>query len=372
MRTFGVEEELLLVDPGSGAAVPMAGQVMDLYARSDLSGIAPEAGVRAVALTHEFVQEQIETATAVHTTLHGLAEDILAGRARADFLARQVGARAIALGTAPLPAELHTVRLPRFEAIRNQLGLTAVQQLTCACHVHVGIRSPEEGVAVLDRIRVWLPALAALSANSPFWDGTDTGYASFRTQLWGRWPTTGPTEIFGSADAYRRLVRDLLATGVLLDEGMVYFDARLSRTYPTVEIRVSDVCLNAKDAVLIAALTRALVETAARQWRSGRPPPVMPAPLLKLAAWQASRHGIEAELLHPLDARPYPAEDVIGLLLDHTLPALADVGDDAWAEDLLRDLLRRGNGSRQQRNAYRDTRSFTGVVAEALKHTGTG
>ncbi|MCW2134124.1 glutamate--cysteine ligase [Arthrobacter sp. VKM Ac-2550] len=372
MRTFGIEEELMLVDPGSGATVPVAGQVMDLYARSGSPMINPGAGVPAVALTHEFVHEQIETATAVHTTLNGLTRDIVAGRARADALARQVGARAVALGTAPLPAELHTVRLPRFEAIRNRMGLTAVQQLTCACHVHVGIESPEEGVAVLDRIRVWLPILAALSANSPFWHGTDTGYASFRTQLWGRWPTTGPTEIFGSADAYRRLVRNLLTTGVLLDEGMVYFDARLSRNYPTVEIRVPDVCLTVNNAVLIAALARALVETAARQWRSGQPPPVMPAPLLKLASWQASRHGVEADLLHPLEARPGPAKDIISLLLNRTLPALADAGDDARTEELLKALLRRGTGSSEQRNAYKDTRSFTAVVAEALKHTGTG
>ncbi|WP_205834518.1 YbdK family carboxylate-amine ligase [Crystallibacter degradans] len=326
MRTFGVEEELLLVDPGSGMAVPVARQVMDLYARSGVAGMAPEAGVRA------FVQEQIETATAVHTTLHGLAEDILAGRARADVLAPQVEATAIALGTAPLPAELHTVRLPRFEAIRNQLGLTAVQQLTCACHVHVGIESPEEGVAVLDRIRVWLPVLAALSANSPFWDGTDTGYASFRTQLWGRWPTTDPTEIFGSADAYRRLVRDLLATGVRLDEGMVYFDARLSRTYPTVAIRGlrrlsqrQRLCpyrrpgpragLDGSKAMAVrtaaACDPRSPAETCRLAGQQARHRSRTP-PSSGCAAFSSGRH-------HRITAQP-------------TLPALADIGDDAWAK----------------------------------------
>lgn len=376
MRTFGVEEELLLVDAGSGAVVPVAGQLMDLQARASKTagrsgsgpiGSGPGVDAPGAALEHEFVHEQIETHTGIHTALEQLSGDIRAGRARADALAREAGARAVALGTAPLPADLHTVALPRFNAIREQLAFTAVQQLTCACHIHIGVASPEEGAAVLDRIRVWLPVLAALSANSPFWDGTDTGYASFRTQLWGRWPATGPIEILGSAGAYRQLVDALLATGVLLDEGMVYFDARLSRHYPTVEIRVPDVCLRAEDAVLIAALARALVQTAARQWYEGLPPPPVPAPLLRLASWQASRYGIDAGLLHPMTAVPCPAREIIALLMKHVRAALAENGDEEHAAGLLQDLLARGTGASQQRTAFHRTGSFTDVVAESLQ-----
>ena len=94
---------------------------------------------------------------------------------------------------------------------------------------------------------MWLPVLLALSANSPFWQGRDTGYASFRSQAWTRFPTAGPTEIFGSAAAYEARAAGLVDTGVLLDRGMIYFDARLSHKYPTVEIRVADVCLHAED-----------------------------------------------------------------------------------------------------------------------------
>jgi glutamate---cysteine ligase / carboxylate-amine ligase len=219
----------------------------------------------------------------------------------------------------------------------------------------------------LDRIRVWLPVLVALSANSPFWDGNDTGYASFRTQLWGRWPATGPIDVLGSAGAYRQLVDALLATGVLLDEGMVYFDARLSRHYPTVEIRIADVCLRADDAVLIAALARALVDTAVRQWCEGLPPPPVPSPLLRLASWQASRYGIEAELLHPLTATPCPAQKVIALLIKHVRVALAESGDETCVTGLLRDLLTLGTGASRQRTAFHRTGSLTDVVAESLQ-----
>ena len=125
-----------------------------------------------------------------------------------------------------------------------------------------------EGVAVLDRIRGWLPCLLALSANSPFWQGHDSGYASFRSQVWGRWPSAGPTGLFGSAETYHATTRAMIASRTILDLGMVYFDARLSAQHPTVEVRVADVCLDADDAVLMAGLVRALVDTAARSWRA--------------------------------------------------------------------------------------------------------
>jgi glutamate---cysteine ligase / carboxylate-amine ligase len=161
-------------------------------------------------------------------------------------------------------------------------GLTAQEQLTCGCHVHVEIGSDEEGVAVLDRIQPWLAALLALSANSPFWQGMDSSYASFRYQAWGRWPCSGPTEWFGSAQAYQATVDQMVRTGTLLDTGMVYFDARLSQHYPALEVRIADVCLRHEDAVLIAALVRALVETKARAWQQDAAPLRMRGELLRL------------------------------------------------------------------------------------------
>ena len=133
-----------------------------------------------------------------------------------------------------------------------------------------GRTSASEGVAVLDRIQPWLATLLALSANSPFWQGVDSAYASFRYQAWGRWPCSGPTGQFGSAAAYQATVQQMIDTQTLLDSGMVYFDARLSEHYPTIEVRIADVCQHADDAVLIAALIRGLVETEARNWQAGR------------------------------------------------------------------------------------------------------
>ena len=195
---------------------------------------------------------------------------------------------------------------PRYQAMVETYGLTTAEQLTCGCHVHVGVDSPEEGVAVLDRIRIWLPVILALTANSPYWQGVDSGYASFRSQAWTRLPTAGPTDAFGSAEHYHAEVDRLLRTGVAQDLGMIYFDARLSHHLPTVEIRIADVCLYRDDSLLVAALVRALVETAARDWRAGTAAPAVATSVLRLATWRAGRSGLDGDLLDPVHGTAAP------------------------------------------------------------------
>jgi glutamate---cysteine ligase / carboxylate-amine ligase len=287
MRTFGVEEEFLLVDAQTGNHAAVG---EDLIAaqnprRSTLGGCDRPAARRGNFLTTEVQREQVEAVSAPFTNLSDLAAALKEGRAEANRQAMDFGARAAALGTSPLPALPHLVQTARYRAMEDRFGVALREQLMCGFHVHVAVDSPDEGVAVLDRIRIWLPTLIALSANSPFWQGQDTGYASFRYQVWRRWPTAGPTEIFGSARAYHDLLEMLLSCNVLLDRGQIYFDARLSGTYPTVEIRVPDVCTDAADAVALAAIVRALVKTAAQDWAEGKDPPAVPAEMLRLASW---------------------------------------------------------------------------------------
>jgi carboxylate-amine ligase len=241
--------------------------------------------------------------------------------------------------------------------------------LTCGCHVHVSVSDDEEGVAVLNRIRVWLPVLTALTANSPFWQGEDTGYASYRSQAWHRWPSAGPNEVFADAAEYHRLIDAVLATGTVLDTGMVYFDARLSAHWPTVEVRTADVALRVEDAVTLAGIVRGLVETAARAARAGNPPPEVPAAVLRVATWRAGRSGLSGDLVHPLTGRPAPAADVLGALLEHVGPALADVGDEQRVTDGVGMLLRQGTGADLQRRIHQATGDLTAVVRAAVAVT---
>ena len=174
----------------------------------------------------------------------------------------------VAVATSPFKVRPTPTENERYARMTEMFGIIARQQLTCGQHIHVSINSPDEGVAALDRIRGWLPLLTAISANSPYWQGQDTGYASYRSIAWGQWPTAGPTEAFGDVDGYHRAIAGLLATGAAMDDGMIYFDARLSAKYPTLEIRVPDVCTDVGDSALIAALARGLVDTSATDWRA--------------------------------------------------------------------------------------------------------
>jgi len=367
MRTFGVEEELLIADPVDGMPLPFAAGILDIAAQPHIHTASnPEAGE---SLKSEFKQEQIEVNSRPCRTAGELRDEIRLGRALADSAARTLGARVAALATPPEFHATPTLGNQRYATMGTEFGLISREQLTCGFHVHVAIESPDEGVGVLDRMRQWLPVLLALSANSPFWMGSDTGFASYRTQIWNRWPTAGPMDVFGSAEGYRAVLANLLGTGVPLDEGMIYFDARLSRGHPTVELRIADVCLYAEDALTIAVIARALVETAATQWRKGEPPSDALTSLLRMANWRSSRFGINDQLIHPLDQRPYPAADVAGALLRHVRGALTKSGDLALARSGVAKILRRGTGERLQRQAYNRRFRLSDVVSAAIAST---
>jgi glutamate---cysteine ligase / carboxylate-amine ligase len=374
LRSVGVEEELLLVDPATGRPRAVAGTVLQAARQPDPdqgdgADAREGAGQAAEEPEFELQLQQLETNTRPCRTLEDLGREVRRCRASAADAAGRAGVRVAALATSPVPVEPEIAGKGRYQKMARRFGLTAQEQLTCGCHVHVGISSADEGIAAVDRIGPWLAVLLALSANPPFWQGRDSSYASFRYQAWGRWPSSGPTGTFGSVQAYRDTVQQMVRTGTLLDAGMVYFDARLSEHYPTVEVRVADVCLRANDAVLIAALARALVETEAHRWRQGRPVRQVRTELLRLAAWWASRSGLDDVLIHPLSGRAEPSAAVAGLLLEHVSDALADAGDTDTVTDLLAAVIGRGNGAAFQRDAYRRGGQLPGVVSRAAAAT---
>lgn len=202
--------------------------------------------------------------------------------------------------------------------------------------------------------------------------GMDTGFASYRYQVWSRWPTAGPTELLGTAEGYQRHSDEVLATGVPLDDGMLHFDARLSARFPTIEVRVADVCLLPSHAATIAAIVRALVETAVQGWKAGRAADPLPTAVLRAWSWQASRFGLSGELISPVTGRPAPAAEVVGQLLATIGPALAEYGDLVPVTANVRDILDVGTGAERQRrfrNSAPDSRGrrdLRTVVRRAL------
>jgi carboxylate-amine ligase len=267
-------------------------------------------------------------------------------------------------GTSPLDEDVTTTADERYQQMTQAFGRVAMAQLACGMHVHVSVDSPEEGVAVLDRIRGRLPLLRALSANSPFLAGQDTGYASYRAVLWGQWPTAGVPDAFGSLEEYERVRAGLVASGAAIDEAMICFDARLSARYPTVEVRACDVCADTEDAATIAALIRAMVSTAAADAAAGVEAPAIRSDLLRAATWRAARWGMEDQLVDPLTGELTGAWEQVDEMVDQVTAALKETGDETLVREGLARIRERGTGARQQRDAHRE--GGFGAVVDAL------
>jgi carboxylate-amine ligase len=361
-RTVGVEEELLLVDPADGRPASAGRTVLE--AAQEWLGAGADHQVE-----QEFKMEQTEIGSSPTTDILALRTELLTLRRAVAAAAGSTGVHVVAVATSPLKVRPTVTPNERYARMVEMFGLTAREQLTCGQHIHVSVNSPDEGVAALDRIRSWLPLLTAISSNSPYWQGKDTGYSSYRSIAWGQWPTAGPTETFGDLDGYHRAIQGLLATGAAMDDGMIYFDARLSAHYPTLEIRVPDVCTDVRDSALIAALARGLVDTAAADWQHGRPVHRLRIEVLRGATWRAARFGLSGDLLDHRSMTLVPAWAMVDALIEHVLTALRANGDLEFVLDGVARLRTTGTGADLQRAEFGRRGLLSDVVQNAAQRT---
>ena len=263
-RTVGVEEELLIIDPDTRSVTSRARQILQENERHGRTHVPPRASDE---LDKELFRHQLEIRTDPTRDVEEVVGQVVAGRRTAGEAAGALDLAVAVCASVPLALEEPVISdNPRFRDMADAFGQIARRGTTCGMHVHVAIESPDEGVRCIDRIAPWLPVLLAMSANSPYNEGHDTGYASWRTQLWSTWPSAGPTESFGSLAGYRRASERMIASGAARDAAMLYFDARLSAGQPTVEVRILDAVTDPDDVGLLTALVRGLVETAAGAW----------------------------------------------------------------------------------------------------------
>ncbi|MEV6344992.1 glutamate--cysteine ligase [Actinoplanes sp. NPDC051851] len=339
LLTLGIEEEYLLVDAVEPRGVEAVETVLDHVPEAMRDGVQ-----------HEYLRSQIEVASPPQlelTGLYGAMRDLRGALAEA---AERAGARLVAVGAGPAAGpSLRIVDSPRYHRMRERFGDLSPGQGLCGTHVHVSIPDPETGVRILNHLRPWLPVLQAATANSPLSGGRDTGYASWRSMMWERWPTVGPTPYLHSHEHYRTLIVDLVASGAMLDEGMLYWYARLSANYPTVEIRMGDVTPGLDDAMLLAALARALVATLLNEVRAGVEAPDVPHPLLMAAHWRAAHDGLEGLGLDMASREPRPAWRLMRQLFDYVRPELERHGDLELVTVLMGRLRSRGTGAARQR-----------------------
>ncbi|MFI9584649.1 glutamate--cysteine ligase [Streptomyces sp. NPDC052236] len=360
---MGVEEEYFLVDPLTREVVPYAVDVVK-KAAEDLGDL----------VSQELGQYQVEAQTPPCGEFDDLYGELRRIRARVATAAEALGARTAAVGAPPLgnATPMPVSDGPRcLNQVQGYRGLVH-EHVICATHVHVCVPDRERAVLVSNHLRPWIPLLVALSANSPFFSGRDTGYASWRRLMWQRWPISGPPPYFSSPAEYDRLVVALLESGTLLDQRMLFWDVRPSSRYPTIEVRAADIPMTAEESALLAVLVRALTITALRAVDRGDPGPDLPAELLRAACWRAARDGLRGEGMDPRTGRLTAAGSQVASLLGHIGPALEETGDRQTVDSLLRRLTATGTGADRQRAVYARRGSLTDVVDAVVAQTRDG
>jgi len=359
LPTVGVEEEFLLVDPRTGEPA----------ARNTV--VAEEAERRGVTLQLELSSCQVEATSSVASTSAQLGEELIRLRRTAAQATEATGVRLLALGLPPAtPREFPVTDTERYRRIGAQFGMVAHEQGICGCHVHVQVPDRAAAIHASNWLRPWLPSLLALSANSAVYRNADTGYASWRSVLWRRWPAAGPPPFFTSPEEYDRTVRMLVDSGVILDKDMIYWDVRLSTDFPTVEVRVADVPATVAETVLLATLIRAAVMAALEARGQGDDVGRLPPAALRAAYWKAAHAGLSGRTLDLIGGRgAVPAREQLDTLVQRVRPALDALGEyDRVTEELDR-IAAQGNGAMRQLRAWRKRGEVMDVIEEAAAAT---
>lgn len=361
--TIGVEEEYQIIDATTRELRPQAGRI--------LPDVQPILGDE---VQPELKLSQIEIASPVCATLGDVRAALVRSRRTVIEAATRHGAQIGAAGTHPFSDWRTQPITPkaRYQATAHGYQRLAHELIIFGCHVHIGLSDREAAIQVMNRARIWLTPLLALAANSPFWQGEDTGYASFRTELWSRWPLAGPPLLFESYAEYAALVQALIATGSIEDATRIYWDIRLPAHHETIEFRVTDVCLTVDEAVMISGLTRALVRVCYEQALREEPFATVRPEILRVAHWHAARYGLEAALIDVEAAQVVPASELIERFLAFVRPALEAEGD--WDEITaqVQETLHHGNGAQRQRAAYQRSGRWEDVVDLIVTETAAG
>jgi carboxylate-amine ligase len=362
--TVGVEEEFFAVDPSTCALLADARTLLE-------SAQARQVNHENPSYSEEFRPCMVESRTGICQSLDQVRAEIRDLRGGLVRAARETSSWVAAAGSFPL-ADWRTqgfIPKPRFEHIAKTYAQLADEHVICACHVHVGVEDRDTAIQVINRVRPWLPVLAALSASSPFWMGEDTGYASYRSMIWERWPMAGIPPAFQSFDHYKKGVKLLIDTGTSVDAGQIFWDIRPGIRYRTVEFRIADSCATVDETVIQAGLSRALVQKCLNELERGDPSPDIRPELLRAAKWRSARFGLTDSLLDPISAELVPAHSLVESLFNYVRSPLEEVGD--WDEmtELVEHTKCVGSSAERQRRVFSETNRLEDVVDLLVRET---
>jgi glutamate---cysteine ligase / carboxylate-amine ligase len=369
--TVGVEEEYLLVDPETRNLV---GDPGDAFMEDCRKVLGPQ-------VSPEFLKAQVEIGSKVSPDIPALRSDLHRLRGVMCEIAELHGMALIASSTHPFAdwIDQEVTEADRYLMLARDLQAVVRQLVICGMHVHVGVEDPETRIDLMNQVTYFLPHLLALSTSSPFWHGTETGLKSYRMTVFRSMPRTGLPEQFSSWAEYQRHVAVLQGAGVIEDATKLWWDVRPSAKYPTIEMRISDICTRVDDGVTIAALFQSLLSMLFRRrsenqrWRS------YANMLVSENIWRAQRYGVEAELMDFGKGVLVPYADLVDELIDLVRVDAEELGCLTEVEHARR-IVGDGTSADRQLATYREAvagglsqrEGLVAVVDELIEDTRVG
>ncbi len=340
--TVGIEEEVMLLDPHDWSLAQRIDDVLPQFS----AGLAS----RLTAETHGAA---IELATSPHQAAESAAEEL--GSLRSALAAELAGAelRAAGAGTHPfaLWTETQISSGARYQLVYESMRELARREPTFALHVHIGVADPDAAIALHNQLRTHLPLLLALSVNSPFWQGRDTGLASARTSIFQAFPRVGIPRAFVSYDDYIESVDLLLRCNAFPESTFLWWDVRPQPKFGTVEVRIMDAQATTAETGALTALVQAIAHLELEECHHADADRLIESPeVLAENRFLASRDGMDARLIDPVAERRVPARQLLDRLLDAIRPHAADLGCEDALESVTM-LARETGASRQRRIA---------------------
>ena len=356
--TIGIEEEYLLVDRETRNLV------------QDPPDSVMEGAVRRLEaqVGHEFLRSQIEVGTRICSTIQEARDDLARLRRAVAEVADQHGLAMIAASTHPFAewGDQLTTDNERYHVLAQDLQAVVRRLVICGMHVHVGIGDDDLRIDLMNQVSYFVPHLLALSASSPFWHGRDTGLKSYRMSVFKALPRTGLPEQFSSWSEYRRHVDVLVEAGLIEDATKLWWDIRPSERYPTLEMRISDVCTTIDDGITVAALYISLLHMLYRRRRLNQRWRTYADMLVEENVWRAQRYGVEASLMDFGLGELIPYGDLIDELIELVSRDADELGCTAEVEHA-REIVARGTSADRQLQVYRNAQAAGADHEEALR-----
>jgi glutamate---cysteine ligase / carboxylate-amine ligase len=354
--TIGVEEELMIVDE----------ETLDLVNAVEGLLVDPPMG----AVKPELMESVLEIATEPCRNAVEAGQQLVALRGQIRDAAAEKGLAIGSAGTHPFAMweDQRIVARPRYRDLVSALRFVARQELIFGMHVHVGVSDPDKAIHVANGIRVHLPVLLALSANSPFWRADSTGLVSTRTPIFRAFPRVGIPPPYADWEDYQRRIAFMVESGVMEDYTYLWYDVRPHPNFGTVEVRVCDAQTRVEHTIGLAALIQAMVKELSEHFDAGNRLSEYPWEMLDENKWLASRHGLDGELVDLPSRERVQARGLARRLVDRLREHATDLGA-GDSLDGIDDLLARGNGAARQVVVYEANHDLREVMAEIVGAT---